>query len=73
MGRAYVYKPIRRGDETPVAAAEAEVKTPEQMTVRELKAELNERGIEFGATALKADLVALLDAALLEDKQTDDA
>lgn len=73
MGRAYVYKPIRRGDTPEVAetkrqVAEAEVKTPEQMTVRELKAELNERGIEFGATALKADLVALL-----EDKQADDA
>lgn len=73
MGRAYVYKPIRRGDTPEVAetkrqVAEAEVKTPEQMTVRELKDELNKRGIEFVATTLKADLVALLDAALIEDK-----
>lgn len=68
MGRAYVYKPLRHGVVTPVAAAEAEVKMPEQMTVRELKDELNKRGIEFGATALKADLVTLL-----EDKQADDA
>lgn len=58
----------RRGVKAPLKTAE-EPKAPEEMTVKELKAELDKRGVEFGAKLKKPDLLDLLIKAI--DAETD--
>lgn len=51
----------RKGKGKPADSEEVEETEYESMTVAELKAELDERGVEYASGALKADLIAALE------------